>query len=453
MYGIRDYDGHVTSIEHARTDDIPDRVGRENLDPEKYLLFLSDILSWIKSIVCVEDITSVYAFQWDPNAPGRGVTANALLRDAGNTFLPEWYVREMEDYFTLAGEQQQRKGVKRAMEDEKQRKDENIKMKGIRKRMEESWPRTTSSLEPDVRVENYSPARGQDVRYSRLPGGTTSEIRDTEDEERYSKKESFGSEGYNREHPRSGSPGFHNTSGRERTTSELRVSADEELYATRDSFGSIRYKREHQHSRSPGFHNASDRGRTTSEIRDSADQERHSRKESFASEGYKREYPRPISPGFHNASDRRETTLEIRDTLDEERYSRMESFRSEGCKREYPRPSSTTEDNGRRPLLYEERFDRDRTSTRVSDQRPEPYFNRSSRNKIGKTRRYGRRRHEGQVQQQARVRSREIFNESRFQRSNKRGYPSSIDDRMPNKRVKRDIQHEIRGIRHQDSTR
>ena len=172
MYGIRDYDGHVTSIEHARTDDIPDRVGQENLDPEKYLLFLSDILSWIKSIVCVEDITSVYAFQWDPNAPGRGVTANALLRDAGNTFLPEWYVREMEDYFSPAGEQQQRKGVIRAMEDEKQRKDENIKMKGIRKRMEESWPRTTSSLEPDVRVENYPPAQEQDARYahSRLPG-------------------------------------------------------------------------------------------------------------------------------------------------------------------------------------------------------------------------------------------------------------------------------------------
>jgi len=457
VYGIRDYDGHVTSIDHVRTDDIPDRVGRENLDPEKYLLFLSDILTWIKSIVCLEDVTSVYAFQWDPNAPGRGVTANALLRDAGNTFLHEWYVREMEDYFALAGEQRQRKGVERAMEDEKQRKGEKIKMKGIRKRMEESWPRTKSSREPDVRIEK-PPARGQDVRYtrSRSPGfhnatdrGTTTfKIRDSEDEERYSRKESFGSERYKREHPRPASPGFHNDSDRGRTTSEIRDLEDEQRYLTTQSFGSEGYKREHPHPRSLGCHNASDREGITSEIRHLVDEEPCTTRESFRSERYKREHPRTTSPGFHNTSERGRTTSEIRNPADEKRYSSKKSFGSEG----YPRPSATREDNERRPLLYEDQFDRDRTSPRVYDQRPELYSSRSSRDKSGKTRRYERRRHGDQVQQQARARSRKTFNESRSQRFSEREYPSSTD-RMPTKRVKRDAEYEIRGIRHQDSTR
>ena len=370
VYGIRDYDGHVTSIEHARTDDIPDRVGRENLDPEKYLMLLSDILTWIKGVVCVEDATSVYAFQWDPDAPGRGVTANALLRDAGNTFLPEWYVREMEDYFTLAGEQRQRKGVKRAMEDEKQGKDQEIKLKGIRKRMEESWPRRKSSREPDVHIEK-PPARGL---------------------------------------ARSRSPGYHSASDVGRATSEIRVSVDEELYSTREPFGSEGYKREHQRYKSPGFHNASGRGcgRTTSEIRVSVDEEFHSTTEPFGSEGYKREHLRL---------------------------------------------SSTREQNEKRALQYEDQFDLDRTSTRVYEQRSEPNPNRRSRDKIGKARRYGRRRREDQVQQQARARSRKAFNESRSQRSSGREYPSSTDDRMPTKRAKPDAEYENRGMRHQDFTR
>ena len=414
VYGIRDYDGHVTSIEHARTDDIPDRVGRENLDPEKYLMLLNDILTWIKGIVCVEDATSVYAFQWDPDAPGRGVTANALLRDAGNTFLPEWYVREMEDYFTLAGEQRQRKGVKRAMEDEKQGKDQEIKLKGIRKRMEESWPRRKSSRGPDVHIEK-PPARGL---------------------------------------ARSRSPGYHSaTSDVGRTTSEIRVSADEELYSTREPFGGEGYKREHQPSKSPGFQNASDRVRTTSEIRALADEELCSARESFESEGYKRKHQRSRSPGFHNASDRGRTTSEIRLSVDEEFYSTREPFGSEGYKREHLRLSSTREQNEKRPLRYEDQFDLDRTSTRVYERRSVPYPNRRSRDKIGKARRYERRRREDQVQQQARARSRKAFNESRSQRSSGRGYPSSTDDRMPTKRVKPDAEYETRGMRHQDSTR
>ena len=459
VYGIRDYDGHVTSIEHARTDDIPDRVGRENLDPEKYLMLLNDILTWIKGIVCVEDATSVYAFQWDPDAPGRGVTANALLRDAGNTFLPEWYVREMEDYFTLAGEQRQRKGVKRAMEDEKQGKDQEIKLKGIRKRMEESWPRRKSSRGPDVHIEK-PPARG--LARSRSPGyhsatsdvgRTTSEIRVSADEELYSTREPFGGEGYKREHQPSKSPGFQNASDRVRTTSEIRALADEELCSARESFESEGYKRKHQRSRSPGFHNASDRGRTTSEIRLSVDEEFYSTREPFGSEGYKREQQRSRSPGFHNASDRGRITSEIRVSADEEFYSTREPFGSEGYKREHLRLSSTREQNEKRPLRYEDQFDLDRTSTRVYERRSVPYPNRRSRDKIGKARRYERRRREDQVQQQARARSRKAFNESRSQRSSGRGYPSSTDDRMPTKRVKPDAEYETRGMRHQDSTR
>ena len=489
VYGIRDYDGHVTSIDHVRTDDIPDRVGRKNLDPEKYLLFLSDILTWIKSIVCVEDITSVYAFQWDPNAPDRGVTANALLRDPGNTFLPEWYVREMEDYFTHMGEQRQRKGVKRAMEDEKQRKGEKIKMKGIRKRMEESWPRTTSSREPDVRIEK-PPARGQDVRYtrSRSPGfhnatdrgRTTFKSRDSRDEGRNSRRELFRSEGYKREHPRPTSPGFHNTSDererttsaiyhsaheehysatqsfgsegykkehprltspgydRDRTTSELSDLDDEDRYTTRESFRSEGYKREHPRPTSPGFHNTSDRGRTTSGLRDLENEERYLTRESYRSEGYKSEYLRPTSPGFHNISERGRVASEIRNSADEKRYVTTKSIGSEGYKGDHLRPSSTIEDSERRPLLYEDQFNRDRASTRVYDQEPEPYPNRSSRDKIGKTRRYERRRHEDRGQQQAKGRSRKAFNASRSQRFTERDYPSFTDDQMPTKRVKRD---------------
>lgn len=411
VYGVRDYDGHVRSIDHVRTDEIPDRVGRENLDPEKYLMFLSDILTWIKYIVCVEDYTSVYAFQWDPNAPGRGVTANALLRDAGNTFLPEWYVREMEDYFTLAGEQRQRKGVKRGMEDEK-RNGQKIKMKGLRKRMEESWPRTSSSREANTRVENPH-TRGQDVRCAR-----------------------------------SRSPGSHNPSDRGRRKPDIRDLADEERYSRKESFR----RREYPRPSSPGFHDPNDRG-GNSEIRDLADEERNSWRESSGNEGYRRKRPRPESPDFLHASDRGGTTPEIRGLADQKHYSRRESFGSEAFKGVHSHPSLTREDNERRHLLSEDKFDRDRTNTRVYEQRPELYSSRSNKDKIGKTRRYETRRHEDQVQPPARVRSRTTFNESRAQRFSERDYPSSTDDRIPTKRVKRDAEYEKRGIRHQNSTR
>lgn len=457
VYGIRDYDGHVSSIDHVRTDEIPDRVGRENLDPEKYLMFLSDILTWIKYIVCVEDCTSVYAFQWDPNTPGRGVTANALLRDPGNTFLPEWYVSEMEDYFTLAVEERQRKGVKRGMEDEK-RNGQKIKMKGLSKRMEESWPRTSSSREPNTRVENQH-TRGQDVRCarSRSPGShnpsgrgrTKPDIRDLADEERYSRKESLR----RREYPRPSSPGFHDPNDR-RGNSEIRDLADEERNSWRESSGNEGYRRKRPRPESPDFLHASDRGGTTPEIRGLADEEHYSRRESFGREGYKREHPQPGSPDFYNASDYGGATSEIRGSVEEERYSVTGSFRSEAFKGVYSYPSLTREDKERRHLLHEDKFDRDRTSTRVYEERPELYSSRSNKDKIGKTRRYERRRHEDQVQPQARVRSRTTFNESRAQRFSERDYPSSTDDRTPRtKRVKRDAEYEKRGIRHQNSTR
>ena len=195
LYGIRDYDGHVTSIEHVRTDDIPDRVGRENLDAVKYLMFLNDVLSWIKSIVCVDDIAAVYAFQWDPNAPGRGVTANALLRDPENAFLPEWYVNEMEDYFADSCKQRQRKGEKRKMGGETQWEDQEIKMKGMRKRFETSWPRTAATDEPNTRQKDANYARSRSSGFHDISdrGRTTLKGRDATDEERDSRRESFQS--------------------------------------------------------------------------------------------------------------------------------------------------------------------------------------------------------------------------------------------------------------------
>lgn len=326
VYGIRDYDGHVTSIEHVRTDDIPERVGRENLDAEKYLMFLNDVLSWIKNIVCVEDTAAVYAFHWDPNAPGRGVTCNALLRDPDNAFLPEWYVNEMEEYFARVSEQRQRKGEKRKMEDETQRNDQEMKMQGMRKRFEASWPRTAAfDAEPNAR-EMY-------VNYAR--------------------------------------------------------------------------------SRSSGVLDVSDRGRSTLEGR--------------------------------------------RDTANEERYSRRKSFQSGEFKREYSR--SRREDDLRRPLPTDEQFCRDQTSTRGNNRQSPPYSHRSRRDKMDKSRRYERRRHEDQAQQQARVRTEKTFHESRSQRFSDRseGYPSSSDERMSQesrvKRVKRDAEYEEHGFGAQDFRR
>ncbi|KAJ7382154.1 decapping endonuclease targeting mRNA [Desmophyllum pertusum] len=66
--GIRDKDGHVKKIEQVRTDDIPDRVGRGNLDKERYLLFLNDVLTWMKDVVRKEDVVAEFQY-----APGSSV--------------------------------------------------------------------------------------------------------------------------------------------------------------------------------------------------------------------------------------------------------------------------------------------------------------------------------------------------------------------------------------------
>ena len=188
VYGVRDYDGHVKSIEGITTEEIPDRVGQQNLDKEKYLLFLSDMLSWIKNAVCVNEEAAEYMIQWDPNAPRMGVTANLLPRDTENAgFLRDWYVSEMEDYFAHLSKQQQQqqqqqrnptnrvsrpsiprgqrgtsglpiaghekrgfwepigKGDERAVE-EIQRKEQEMKMERINRRFEESWPRRTAPI-------------------------------------------------------------------------------------------------------------------------------------------------------------------------------------------------------------------------------------------------------------------------------------------------------------------
>lgn len=144
VYGIRDYDGHVKRIRQVRTDEIPDHVGHENLDKERCLLFLSDVLSWMKDIVLEEDVTEVYAFQWDPNTPANSVTVN-VLRDAEGGFLPDWYFNEMEDYFASLNHQRRSKGQKRKMEDGRQDLDRNGGIKDMRKQLEESWPRSADS--------------------------------------------------------------------------------------------------------------------------------------------------------------------------------------------------------------------------------------------------------------------------------------------------------------------
>ena len=98
VYGARDNDGHVKSIRAVRTDEIPGIVGLENLDKDKYLWVLSELLSWIKNTVCRED-HKVYAIQWDPEAREMDVTARVLPGDDSNKFLNDWYVSEMEAYY------------------------------------------------------------------------------------------------------------------------------------------------------------------------------------------------------------------------------------------------------------------------------------------------------------------------------------------------------------------
>ena len=98
VYGTRDYDGHVKSISAVRTDEIPGIVGLENLDKDKYLLVLSEVLFWIENTVCRED-HKVYAIQWDPEAKEMDATARVLPCDDSNKFLRDWYVSEMEAYY------------------------------------------------------------------------------------------------------------------------------------------------------------------------------------------------------------------------------------------------------------------------------------------------------------------------------------------------------------------
>ena len=98
VYGARDYDGHVKSVSAVRTNDIPGIVGLENLDKDKYLSVLSEVLSWIENTVCRED-HKVYAIQWDPEAKEMDVTARVLPCDDSNKFLNDWYVSEMEAYY------------------------------------------------------------------------------------------------------------------------------------------------------------------------------------------------------------------------------------------------------------------------------------------------------------------------------------------------------------------
>ena len=193
VYGTRDYYGHVKTIQGIRTDEIPDRVGLENLDKDKYLLLLSDMLSWIKNTVCVEEDGTVYMIEWDPNSQGTGVTAKVLPRDLDNAFLRDWYINEMEDYYARSRREQQRSSAnqvprasiprdrrspclattghekRRLLEPDWNRKEETeemgetqreqeMKMDLMNRRFEESWPRTTSVFQSvdDLRFQKES---------------------------------------------------------------------------------------------------------------------------------------------------------------------------------------------------------------------------------------------------------------------------------------------------------
>lgn len=107
VYGVRDYDGHVRNIDGIRTEEIPKYVGQENLDKDKYLFVLSEMLSWIKNDVCVVD-HQVYTIQWNPNAKELGITANLSHGNDSNKFLRDWYVTDMEDYYASSRAQVQR---------------------------------------------------------------------------------------------------------------------------------------------------------------------------------------------------------------------------------------------------------------------------------------------------------------------------------------------------------
>ena len=178
VYGIRDYNGYVKTIQGIRTDEIPDRVGLENLDKDKYLLFLSDMLSWIKNTVCAEEDGTVCMIEWDPNTQGTGVTAKVLPRDEDNAFLRDWYVNEMEDYYAeqqrssqnhvprapiphdrrspclaTTGHEKRRLlepdwiGKEETEEVEETQRDwQEMKMDLMNRRLEESWPRATTSV-------------------------------------------------------------------------------------------------------------------------------------------------------------------------------------------------------------------------------------------------------------------------------------------------------------------
>lgn len=217
VYGTRDYYGHVKTIQGIRTDEIPDRVGLENLDKDKYLLLLSDMLSWIKNTVCVEEDGTVYMIEWDPNSQGTGVTAKVLPRDLDKAFLRDWYINEMEDYYARPRREQQRSSEnqvprasiprdrrspclattgrekRRLLEPDWNRKEETeemgeaqreqeMKMNLINRRFEESWPRTTSVFQSvdDLRFQQESLAEESSDWTFRTANAGERSVRDLE---------------------------------------------------------------------------------------------------------------------------------------------------------------------------------------------------------------------------------------------------------------------------------
>ena len=404
VYGIRDYYGRVKGIQGVRTDEIPDRVGSENLDKDKYLLFLSEMLSWIKNSVFTEDDGTIFLIQWDPNAPGMGVTANVLPRDADNAFLRDWYVSEMEDYFARCKQQEKRACIpqsphlpitgleRRAIIEsdwiekgeaieikEVQREDKEIKMERLNKRFEESWPRTITPIKQSVDRRFHQKNREESRNWN-------PNIDQRYTDRRFCQKNREESRDWNR-------------------NIDERYIGDHKKPCARERETKYRQSR----SLSSGFDDE-DQARTALKT---ADPGCCSKGESFDSGEYEKEY-----------------------------------LNSRGKDRQETRQAS--------PEVASDRFDRNQQNSRFRH----PSSPSSQRNRmypVDERRRYARGGQQDQVQLRARAWSERKAEDSRQSKISKRSFSPSRDERTFSdsraKRIRRDAEYDVQRRRHEGSRR
>ncbi|XP_028842189.1 decapping and exoribonuclease protein [Denticeps clupeoides] len=91
--GFRDHDGKVVSVETFQTSGISHLIKNEYncWKPTVCMNFCSDFLSFVKTVVRVDDSRLVYLFSWDPHRD----VSYSIHRDSEYTFLPDWYIKEM----------------------------------------------------------------------------------------------------------------------------------------------------------------------------------------------------------------------------------------------------------------------------------------------------------------------------------------------------------------------